>query len=359
MEDDHPGVMIVGAGFAGIATARALARRGVGPVRVVEREPAVGVHASGRNAEILRTVHEDPVLSAVCRRGRELLDALEAETGRAFSQRCGVLLVGGLEDLAALHGGPGDVRLDAAGCLELAPWLPSGAQEGVFSPRDGRIDAGALLAHLAGDARAHGVRFDLGCEVLAGRAAPGGFRVATSRGEWTARMVVNAAGAWADVLQARFGAPALGLAPLRRHLHLVESALGRDCPVVWDVSRGYYARPETPRQAVMSACEVQPHPPAPPEPAPDALEALWEKLPHAAPGLADARPLRHWACLRTLAPDGRFRIGWDAAVEGLFHVAALGGHGVTAALAVGELAAGALIERCPPARRAPRQPAGR
>src|SRR5438105_2807201 len=45
-------VVIVGAGFAGAATAWALARAGVRDLVVLEREAAPGAHASGRNAAL-------------------------------------------------------------------------------------------------------------------------------------------------------------------------------------------------------------------------------------------------------------------------------------------------------------------
>src|SRR5207249_4330925 len=52
-------VAIVGAGFAGLATARALARRGVRDVIVLEREDAIGRFASGRGAGLGRQLADD------------------------------------------------------------------------------------------------------------------------------------------------------------------------------------------------------------------------------------------------------------------------------------------------------------
>ena len=48
------GFVIIGAGFAGASTAWALARLGEGPGLILERESSVGVHASGRNAGLLK-----------------------------------------------------------------------------------------------------------------------------------------------------------------------------------------------------------------------------------------------------------------------------------------------------------------
>jgi len=65
---------------------------------------------------------------------------------------------------------------------------------------------------------------------------------------------------------------------------------------------------------------------------------LAEKIERYIPALSDVSISRGWAGFRTLTPDGRFVIGWDPKVEGLFWVAGLGGHGVTTSSAVGALA---------------------
>jgi glycine/D-amino acid oxidase-like deaminating enzyme len=88
-----------------------------------------------------------------------------------------------------------------------------------------------------------------------------------------------------------------------------------------------------------------------------AEELLAYKITRFMPALTNAPINRRWAGLRTLTPDGRFVIGWDPKVKGLFWVAGLGGHGVTTSSAVGALAAdlitagtGAQSEAFSPAR---------
>ena len=54
-------VAIIGAGFAGLATARELHRRGVTDVLVVEREAELGRFASGRSAGLGRQLAEHDV----------------------------------------------------------------------------------------------------------------------------------------------------------------------------------------------------------------------------------------------------------------------------------------------------------
>ena len=49
-------IIIVGGGFAGVATAFHLARNGTLPVLILERDPVGGQQASGRNAGMIRTL---------------------------------------------------------------------------------------------------------------------------------------------------------------------------------------------------------------------------------------------------------------------------------------------------------------
>src|SRR5688572_28167700 len=59
--------LIVGAGFAGAATAWHLAAAGHTDVLLVDREDAPGVHSSGRNAALVRQVVPDPALARLAR----------------------------------------------------------------------------------------------------------------------------------------------------------------------------------------------------------------------------------------------------------------------------------------------------
>jgi glycine/D-amino acid oxidase-like deaminating enzyme len=113
-------------------------------------------------------------------------------------------------------------------------------------------------------------------------------------------------------------------------------------PFVWDVSHDIYFRPEG-DGLLLCACDQDQLPACDPAVDAAAEELLAEKINRFMPGLAAASIHRRWAGLRTLTPDGRFVIGWDPRVEGLFWVAGLGGHGVTTSSAVGALAADLIV----------------
>lgn len=67
---------IIGAGIAGLALGRALARKGIS-CTIHEKEPKLGVYSSGKNAGMIRIYEGDPVMGWFTRRGTELLFSLQ------------------------------------------------------------------------------------------------------------------------------------------------------------------------------------------------------------------------------------------------------------------------------------------
>ena len=66
-------IVIVGAGFAGAATAYHLAKRGQTSVLLLEKEAQPGVHSSGRNAAIVREHVDDPAIQPIMTAGAAVL----------------------------------------------------------------------------------------------------------------------------------------------------------------------------------------------------------------------------------------------------------------------------------------------
>ena len=69
---------IIGAGFAGAATAYHLTRRGANDIVILEQENIPGFHSSGRNAAMVRQCVPDPDLATLTRDGAAFLRALPA-----------------------------------------------------------------------------------------------------------------------------------------------------------------------------------------------------------------------------------------------------------------------------------------
>jgi D-arginine dehydrogenase len=346
--------VIVGAGFAGAATAWALARAGLGPGVILEQEISYGVHASGRNAALLKISESDPVVATLARRTLDVIRSLQASGDQLLSPTGGLTLAATshapeLENIqrALGRGGQSSRLLSRDAARRQLPLLDMMEFDvALWCADEGVVDIHALLGRYLDGARDGGFRLrtSTGAEepiVEAGKAV--GVRTTTGE-EIRADAVVDATGAWAGRL-GRGDAP-LPLTPLRRHL-FVSGRLDfvrPDFPFVWLEDAAFYFRPEG-DGLLLSPCDETAMAPGMPPTDPAAAELLAEKLARHAPALADLAIRRSWACLRTFAPDRRPFIGPDPTLPGLFHVSGLGGFGMTCSAAIGELAAGLLAGR--------------
>lgn len=345
-------VVVIGAGFAGLATAYELAGRGIDVV-VLEAEAIPGFHASGRNAAIARRLIEEPAVASLAVRGLERLRGLPSEV--PLFKQTGGLLLGDVPLIDRLHALARATpvltdevrRLSPAEAFALVPAL-AGADfdAALFLPGDGVVDIHALLSVLAGPLRGR-VFYKAQVEAIdveAGRVRA----VETALGRISCRVVVDAAGFQANRVAALAGLGPLPFRPVRRHLFVTAPTdrVAAGTPWVWEgTSRpgvgGWYFRPEG-AGLLLCACDQTAwgeHDPIDPPVDAGAREALADKFYRALPELREVRPARGWAGLRILTPDDRFVIGPDPRLEGFVWVAGLGGHGMTTACGVGELGA--------------------
>ena len=343
--------IIIGAGFAGAATAYHLTRRGITDILLLEQESIPGFHSSGRNAAMIRQCVTDPALARLARDGAAFLRNFPADWPVAvqFKQN-GSLLLGSGEGWEKLqreseHGrGLG---------VEVTAWTPDQAKRhvpvledaefdgAVWCATDGIIDIHALLSGYLKAATANGARVRYRSAVRAIHATGDhGIEVATDAERIKTKVLVNASGAWANAIAKMAGAAELPLHPCRRHLFVTPPLdwVDANWPFVWDVSHDIYFRPEG-EGLLLCACDQEELPPGDPPVDGSVQELLAEKIQRHIPGLSSVAVNKGWAGFRTLSEDGRFVIGWDPKVKNLFWVAGLGGHGVTTSSAVGELAA--------------------
>jgi len=115
-----------------------------------------------------------------------------------------------------------------------------------FCPTDGFVDPYSAMTGFTQWALEHGAQIwrdteVTGLKIQSGRIAS----VATSKGEISTHIVVNAAGAWAAQI-AKLAGVDLPVQPLRRMLVPTEPFDGfpRSAPMIIDMSNGFHFRPE-------------------------------------------------------------------------------------------------------------------
>ncbi len=212
MPTDSTDFCVIGGGVIGLSIARELkARHPDQRVTVLEKEPAWGAHASGRNSGVLHAgfyYSADSLKARFTRAGNQRLTAYCEAKGLRLN-RCGKLVVArGPEELAGLdelyrrgqaNGVPLEM-LSEADARALEPRVRT-HERALFSPTTSTVDPHQLMGSLARDAAAEGVRLELGVKFL-GR---DGTAVLTRAGRLEAGYVVNAAGLYADRVAHAYG----------------------------------------------------------------------------------------------------------------------------------------------------------
>lgn len=348
-------IVIIGAGIAGAATAWALARRGVREIVILEKELLPGSHSSGRNAAMMRqnVPEEINCLLAV----QSMPFFASPPEGFPFPldfRRTGSMILASGRSVEEMRACSAMQRRAGLEVHEISPQeaarkVPlldtSRFERAFFCPSDGTLDVHSLLQgflRLATQAGAR-VRTETAVESLLvhqGRVVG----VSTNRGEIQAEWVVNAAGAWAGAIPG-LAIPAPQIRPCRRHLVVTSplDAIETDWPFTWDISGSFYFRPES-GGLMMSPCDEEEIGPCNSPVDRKRVEETAEKALRLLPSLGEARAAHVWSGLRNLTHDHLFLVGEDQRTPGLFWVAGLGGHGMTASVALGEIAADLLLE---------------
>ncbi|SEO18974.1 Glycine/D-amino acid oxidase [Salinihabitans flavidus] len=344
-------VIVIGGGIAGVSAAARIADHA--RVVVLETEAQPGYHATGRSAAIFIRNYGNATLRALNAASAPFLeDPGEMAEGSLLSPR-GEMLIAQDDELDALEeyaaGATGLERLTAAQAVELVPILRPEKIAAAAIERDAQdIDVDRLLQAFARRLKALGGEIVTGAEVQEILYESTAWRVETQAGTWTAPVLINAAGAWADKVAALAGVPPLGLQPMRRSAALLPAPEGYEIahwPLFASASERWYAKPDAGKLLVSPADEdpVEPH---------DAwaddmvlAEGLYRY--EQAVTVPVTRMEHSWAGLRTFAPDRTPVVGFDPMAEGFFWLAGQGGYGVQTAPAMADLAAALCLRQTP------------
>jgi len=231
-------VLVAGGGIVGLATARALALRGMRVV-VLEREARLGQHQTTHNSGVIHAgIYYAPgsLKARLCVEGAAALYAYCADKG-IEAVRCGKLVVAvrpddlpRLDELERRARANGVQDLARLGPDEIATVEPHArGLSALHSPNTGMVDFGAVAAAYAADIEAHGGEIRRGAPVRALVEREDHVEALTPSGGVAARRAVACAGAWSDRLALASGArPDVRIVPFRgSYLTLTQPALVR------------------------------------------------------------------------------------------------------------------------------------
>ena len=340
-------ILIIGGGVAGLSAAATLSRRA--QVIVLEAEEQIGFHSSGRSATMVHYALGDRVVRELTRASRAFFDAPPERFSDAPLGRTVPLLVHAREEeLDALDALQADLapfatldRLDRDGVRQLCPLLRDDAHYGIADRGALRLDPHALLQGYLGQLRRNGGELKTGARVAAVERGGARWLVATEGGEeFSASMIVNAAGSWADAIARLAGVSELGLQPLRRTIVTFDAPPGIDLdalPFAKTIGDELYFAAESGRLFASPMDEV---PSEPTDAQPDEYEvALAAHRMEERTTVKVDRIHSRWAGLRTFTPDRHPAVGFAADADNFFWLAGQGGFGLQTSPAMARIAA--------------------
>ncbi|WP_425228107.1 NAD(P)/FAD-dependent oxidoreductase [Sphingomonas sp.] len=332
---------IVGAGIVGATLAAAIGDRA--SVLLLEAEDQPGYHSTGRSAAFWSETYGGPAIQPLTAASTAAFQA------GGFLEPLGSLHIGRAEDEGAIDAflaafADTGVVLERVDPARFVPGLRADWVHGVYEPSCAYIDVGGLHAAALKAAKQAGAVLATRAGLTRAERRGDGWLLTTTAGDFTAGVLVDAAGAWADQVAALAEVTPLGIQPYRRTVVQLrtEPPPPEGMAHIADIAGRFYFKPEAGGRLWLSPHDetpVDPHDTAPEEL--DVAVAI-DRFEHVVDWRVAAVE-RRWAGLRSFAPDRLPVYGYDPDVPSFFWAAGQGGFGIQTAPAAAALAATLLL----------------
>ncbi len=347
----HYDVAVIGAGIAGASIAAELGKSC--KVVLLEQESQPGYHTTGRSAAIFTETYGPTPMRALTRASADFFhNPPEGFSASPLVLPRGVLMIAAKDQLSSLdrlieeisQNGPVQ-RLERDEILAMIPLLrPDRVAAGMYDVRGMDIDVNALHQGYLRQLKQLGGELLLNQKIDALSRLDNHWQIDVGDGPIKAKVIVNAAGAWADEVGALVGAQKIGLIPKRRTVAIVPAPAGVDIdewPLVGDVDEKFYLKPDAGRLLISPEDET-PSPPCDAQPEEIDIAICVDRI-ETAFDIKISRIENKWAGLRSFVADKCPVVGFDSNVEGFFWLAGQGGYGIQSAPALSRLAAAQVL----------------
>jgi D-arginine dehydrogenase len=338
--------VVIGGGIAGVSAAAHLAPHG--SVTVLEMEPSLAYHTTGRSAAMLVENYGSDGARPLVKAARPFLERPpEGSVDNVLLSDRAVMWVSGHGTLSTLEKRAAVARERGARCELLTPeeviahfpamrldWL----EGGLLEPSGADIDVAGLHQAFVRIARGHDATILTGSPVTRIDRRDGRWVVGSRDREVTVDAVVNASGAWGDHVADLAGVAPIGLQPMRRTAFMAPgNERSASWPLVVETNEQFYFRPDG-VQFLCSLAEEVPSEATDPRPRMEDVALAIERINQAT--TFDIRTVNsQWTGLRTFSPDRDLVIGEDPTAAGFYWLVGQGGIGIQTSPAYGRLLA--------------------
>ncbi|MCL2011653.1 MAG: FAD-dependent oxidoreductase [Cystobacterineae bacterium] len=152
----HTNILICGAGIIGLTLARELRSRGVEGISLLEAEPEIGLHASGRNSGVLHSgIYYAPesIRAKTCGEGARLMAEYCQEKGLPYEKNGKVIVAKQESELVAMEAlfskakanGATVQMIDEKELADIEPLARTAGGRAIYSPHTAVVDPKAVL----------------------------------------------------------------------------------------------------------------------------------------------------------------------------------------------------------------------
>lgn len=346
--------LIIGAGISGAAVGYELAQHG--KVVIVEAETQPGFHSTGRSAALYTPNYGPDLVRRICQLSLPFLTKPpNTFVDHALLSSRGMLNVFPVDSDDAIKeklasGGADFVGLTQKQTLDKVPFLRFDRVGGaVYEHGVNDLDVDVLHQGFLRGVKNRGGNIVTDCRIQSIVRKTSGWEVESEKAKYTARIVVNAAGAWADEIGAMANASAIGLQAKRRSAILIDGPEQVDLstiPAIDFVGVQNYIKPEAGKLMVSPGDEfpVTPH-----DVQPDDLDiAVLVDWLERETAIEVTKVSHSWAGLRNFVADGLPVVGFDTLADDFFWLAGQGGYGIMMSAPLARAGASLMTRQCLP-----------
>ena len=349
-------VIIVGAGVSGAASARELSRCAA-RVCVLDKEEDVCCGTSKANSAIVHAGYDAAPGSLMAKlnvRGNALMGDLAKDLDIPFRRIGSLVVCLSEEDMPGLQAlydrgqanGVPDLRIIYHDeLLQMEPNLSEETYAALYAPTAGIVCPFGLNIALAENAAMNGVEFHFDTEVQSlERRQGGGWILHTSQGSYETRLVVNAAGVYADSLHNMISSGKIHITPRRGDYCLLDKTTGSHVnhtifPLPGKYGKGILVSPTIHGNLLLGPTAIDVADPEATNTTADGLAQVLENAGRYVKEIPYKNVITSFAGLRAHEDGHEFIIGEVPGAENFIDCAGIESPGLTSSPAIGEMVA--------------------